>query len=73
MIIIYLGVPWGAPGSKLVVVSSIMGCWEFLLTEIWNPELSLRNPDPTNDWKPESKFYWQVGNSESNTVFDYPE
>ena len=42
---IYLGVPWGAPGSKLVVVSSIMGCWEFLLPEIWNPELSPRNPE----------------------------
>ena len=27
--------------------------------ELWNSEYSSMNPDPINDWNPESNFHWQ--------------
>lgn len=55
--------------GKALVVALSKGIWisesgKFLLVEsgirnsgLLNAEYSSRNPDPTNDWNPESKFH----------------
>ena len=40
------------------------GIWENFFyesrnPELWNSEYSSMNPDPINDWNPESNFHWQ--------------
>ena len=46
----------------LLVESEIQEFFSFGIRNagLWNPEYSSRDPESTNDWNPESKFYRQI-------------